>query len=131
MSKVPVQINQADCLVLPSYHDGWGAASSEALMMGIPVICSDTCGSSVVVKASGVGGVFLSNNIMSLAAILKKQYKIGKLSLNKRKKIFKWAKCLGAKAGAKYLNQILTSKDKNSIIEPWKKKFNEKKKFFV
>lgn len=47
MSKVPKSINQADCLVLPSHHDGWGAATSEALMTGTPVICSDNCGSSI------------------------------------------------------------------------------------
>jgi glycosyltransferase involved in cell wall biosynthesis len=127
MSKVPVQINQVDCLVLPSHHDGWGAATSEALMMGTPVICSDNCGSSIVVKTSKVGGVFSSNNILSLAAILKKQYKSGKLSVNERNKIAKWARCLGAMAGAKYLDLILTSRDKNFIIEPWKKKFYEKK----
>lgn len=127
MSKVPVQINRVDCLVLPSHHDGWGAAASEALMTGTPVICSDNCGSSIVVKASGVGGVFLSNNVKALATILKKQYNAGKLTINERKKIARWARCLGAMAGAKYLNLILTSKDKNLIIEPWKKKIYEKK----
>ena len=38
------------------------AVVSEALLIGIPVICSDTCGSSVIVKASGFGGIFPSNN---------------------------------------------------------------------
>ena len=58
MSKISEIINQVDCLSASSYHDGWGAVVSEALLIGIPVICSDTCGSSVIVKASGFGGIF-------------------------------------------------------------------------
>lgn len=47
---------RADVLVLPSWHDGWGAVVSEALMAGTPAIASDACGSAGVVRASGVGG---------------------------------------------------------------------------
>ena len=50
MSKIGNTIYQADNLVLPSSHDGWGAVTTEALMVGTPVICSDTCGSSLIVK---------------------------------------------------------------------------------
>lgn len=60
MSEIPAVMAQADCLVLPSRHDGWGAVVSEALMVGTPAICSDACGSSVVVQTSGCGGVFKS-----------------------------------------------------------------------
>lgn len=41
MHLIPKLIKQADCLVLPSQHDGWGAVVSEALMVGTPVICTD------------------------------------------------------------------------------------------
>ena len=127
MSKVPEMINQVDCLVLPSLHDGWGAVTSESLMTGTPVICSEACGSSIVVKASKVGGIFSSNNQKNLANILYKQYKAGKICDRERQKIARWAKCLGARSGAKYLDQILNNKDNNFINEPWKKKLNEKK----
>jgi len=120
MSKVPDVIFQADTLVLPSHHDGWGAVTSEALMVGTPVISSKFCGSSIVVKASGVGGIFLENNPESLSNILHKQYKAGKLSTNQRKKIARWARCLSAKSGAKYLDQILNNK--KPINAPWEKK---------
>ena len=69
MSKIPNIMNQADCLVLPSKHDGWGAVASEALMLGIPVICSSSCGASSIVKSSGFGGVFFSNNKNSLMVL--------------------------------------------------------------
>jgi hypothetical protein len=57
-TEVPRAMAQADCLVLPSIHDGWGAVASESLMVGTPVVCSDACGVAGVVQASGVGGVF-------------------------------------------------------------------------
>ena len=120
MSKIGNTIYQADNLVLPSSHDGWGAVTTEALMVGTPVICSDTCGSSLIVKASGVGGVFLSNNQKTLMDKLYKQYKIGILSLNKKQKIARWARCLNDESGAKYLNLILNRTDKNLINAPWK-----------
>ena len=120
MSKISKMIRQVDCLVLPSSHDGWGAVSSEALIAGTPVICSNACGSAVVVKASGVGGVFLSKNQKSLTNMLYNQYRIGKIFNKKRQKIAKWAKCLDANSGAKYLDLILNSNSKKLIKEPWK-----------
>jgi glycosyltransferase involved in cell wall biosynthesis len=33
--------NQADCVVVPSQYEGFGLALSEAIVRGIPVICSD------------------------------------------------------------------------------------------
>ena len=58
MSEVAKKMADADCLVLPSLHDGWGAVVSEALIAGTPGICSDACGSAGEVEASGVGCVF-------------------------------------------------------------------------
>ena len=83
MSKASKIIRQSDCLVLPSRFDGWGAVVSESLMVGTPVICSNNCGSSVVVKASGFGGVFSHNHKTEFVNVLRKQYKSGKLNLKK------------------------------------------------
>jgi glycosyltransferase involved in cell wall biosynthesis len=121
MPKIPEIISKTDCLVLPSIHDGWGAVTSEALMVGTPVICSNACGSSVAVKASKVGGVFISENLKSLTKILYKQYKIGKISITQRKIVSKWAKCLDANSGAKYLDLILNNTGNNLIEAPWRK----------
>jgi glycosyltransferase involved in cell wall biosynthesis len=120
MSKIPKMIRAADCLVLPSEHEGWGAVTSEALMVGIPVICSNACGSSIVVKASGVGGIFLCNNQKSLTRILIKQYKECTFYIKKKKRIIRWAKCLDANSGAKYLDSILNNTAKILINPPWK-----------
>ena len=88
-------------------------------MVGTPAVCSDACGSSVIVKASGVGGVFSVNHKNSFVNMLRKQYKQGKLNIKKRQKIAQWARCLGANAGAAYLDLIITN-PKHAIKNiPW------------
>ena len=121
IKKVPAVIHQADCLVLPSLHDGWGVVVQEALMVGTPAVCSDKCGSSTVVDASGVGSVFSTNNQQALINSLSNQYEKGLVSSKQRQKIMKWSRCLGANSGAKYLESILNFKNNkvNLIKLPW------------
>ena len=119
---VPAVLAQADCLVLPSVHDGWGAVASEALMVGTPVICSDACGVAGVVRKAGHGGVFPVENLNSLAALLDDQLAKGPIKAEIRKNISDWAKCLGADAGANYLHQILSFSQNqigNQPVAPW------------
>ena len=59
INKIPDVLSQVDCLVLPSRYDGWGAVVTESLMVGTPVICSNKCGSSIIVQASKVDMYFL------------------------------------------------------------------------
>lgn len=104
---VPAVMAQADCLVLPSVHDGWGAVASEALMVGTPVICSDACGAAGVVRASGVGGVFAVNDRAALRDRLSAQIGKGVVQQADRKRIAEWATCLGSDEGTRYLIDIL------------------------
>lgn len=101
------RIATSDCLVLPSRHDGWGAVVSEALMLGVPVVCSDHCGSSVAVEASGEGGVFRSGDVSELAGHLARMIQRGSQTPRDRASLAAWAQCLGADAGAGYLNSIV------------------------
>lgn len=107
LPEVPTVLAQADCLVLPSSHDGWGAVVSEALMAGTPVVCSDACGAAGVVLASGVGGVFRRDRHDELAALLNKQIQSGAIDRVGRERLAAWATALGADAGARYLLAIL------------------------
>jgi glycosyltransferase involved in cell wall biosynthesis len=119
-AEVPVVMAQADCLVLPSLHDGWGAVGSEALIVGTPVICSDTCGVAGVVHASAHGGVFPTDSRGALTALLRSQLAHGRTSVATRGKLATWATCLSAPAGAAYLQEIL-SNDGTSPVAPWLK----------
>ena len=91
-------------------------------MVGTPVICSDTCGSSEIVKASKFGYIFKNNNINDLALKLKKTITKGKVSKKKRELIKKWAKCLSSESGANYLIKILLYANNvgKRPLPPWK-----------
>lgn len=104
---IPGHMAAADCLVLPSRYDGWGAVVSEALMAGTPAICSDRCGAAGVVRASGRGGVFPAGDIDALAALLRRSIDGGRPTPAGRADLARWARCLGAEAGADYLAAIL------------------------
>ena len=122
IEEVSAVMAQADCLVLPSRYDGWGAVASEAMMVGTPVICSDTCGVAGVVKASVFGGVFRANDAMEFATMLAKQVELGAVPSVDRKHLALWANALGAKAGANYLNKIIDYTDNKGERPqlPWK-----------
>jgi glycosyltransferase involved in cell wall biosynthesis len=107
INSIANELINADCLVLPSRYDGWGAVITESLMVGTPVICSDGCGAAEVVKISNFGGVFKSGSINDLKKLLISSYKKGPLILSDRAKLGSWARCLGAAEGARYLDEII------------------------
>jgi glycosyltransferase involved in cell wall biosynthesis len=120
-TSVPEIVSKADCLVLPSRFDGWGAVVSEALMVGTPAVCSDNCGVSGVVQASGVGGVYTAGNVRALSTLLEKIIKQGPLTLGQRAALRSWAEVIGAKQGAEYLCAILLASSKAAPVPspPW------------
>lgn len=63
------EIEDADYLILPSRFDGWGAVVSEALSVGTRVICSDKCGSSVLIDKSN-GYVYNESDVNDLKEAL-------------------------------------------------------------
>lgn len=104
---VPRHMASADCLVLPSRYDGWGAVVSEALMAGTPAICSDKCGSADVVRHSRQGGVFPAGDREALTTLLGHVIDQGRQTVEERAHLAAWASTLGASAGADYLSRIL------------------------
>lgn len=118
---VPGEMAKADCLVLPSRYDGWGAVVSEALMVGTPAICCDRCGAAGVVRASGYGGVFRSGDLEDLTVKLQRMVSTGCLSAGERLALSEWAQCLGADAGARYLLDILDHAEgiQSRPMTPW------------
>lgn len=107
MTEVRQRMALADCLVLPSNHDGWGAVVSEALIAGTPAICSDACGVADVVRASGKGGVFPAGDRDALEALLYQVIKAGSPSEVARQELAAWSAALTGDAGAAYLLKLL------------------------
>jgi len=120
MDETVVQIAAADCLVLPSDHDGWGAVVSEALINGTPAVCSSECGSAGAVKASGFGAVFAAGDVGDLYRALSVILDHGPLDAPQREELAAWAQSLTAEAGARYLLEILNQDgDISAILAPW------------
>lgn len=107
IGEIPALMEQADCLVLPSRYDGWGAVVSEALMAGTPAICSDTVGAAGVVRASGNGAVFPAGDTQALAKCLGHVLSKGRHTAAERTRLAAWGRCLGAQEGSRYLDAIL------------------------
>lgn len=112
-------IANADCLILPSLHDGWGAVVSEALIEGTPAICSSSCGVAGVVSKSNYGGVFTYNDENEFVRILERQLNKGKVEINDRAILKNWSRCLTAEVGAKYLYDILFNNINTNFLPPW------------
>jgi glycosyltransferase involved in cell wall biosynthesis len=69
---VQTAIAAADCAVLPSRFDGWGALVNESLTAGTPVICTDRCGAAIVVADSALrGGVVDAGQRLPLSRAIK------------------------------------------------------------
>ena len=121
MSEVTDVVAKADCLVLPSSSEGWGAVISEALMAGTPVVCSDVCGAAGVARASGHGSIFRSGDLPGLVKALDASLRRGGLLSSQRHDLIAWSSCLGAEAGADYLLKILDYRlaGKPRPLPPW------------
>lgn len=119
MAEVQAHMARADCLVLPSRYDGWGAVVSEALMAGTPAICSDACGAAGVVLASNHGGVFPSGDAPGLGRLLAEAVAKGRQTSDERRRLAAWARCLGATAGAAYLDALLFPRTNVMPRAPW------------
>lgn len=118
-------ISGLDCLVLPSRHDGWGAVVSEALLAGVPAVCSDACGVAGVVECSGVGGVFRSGDAASLALQLDRIARQGPGLMDMRLRLAQWAReRISGAAGAAYLSEILRHMEAGTgpvPVAPWRR----------
>lgn len=90
-------------------------------MAGVPAICSDACGASVAVRASGYGGVFASLDQTGLIALLQHESQCGRPSLGDRQALSAWAACLGAETGADYLLKIFDHVEQRGArpAPPW------------
>ncbi len=114
-------IVQSDLLILPSRFDGWGAVVNEALMRGVPAICSSRCGSSVLLSAEWRGGVFAAGNARSLRTVMARMVSHGKPSPQYRRRIVEWSEHISGQSTAAYLVAVLDHVYNNAPrpVPPW------------
>jgi glycosyltransferase involved in cell wall biosynthesis len=100
-------LRRSDLLVLPSRFDGWGAVVNEALMSGVPVVCSDSCGARDLIGANWRGTVFRSNDAEALKLALAERISTGSPTTEQRERLIRWSQCITGAAGSEYLLQVL------------------------
>jgi glycosyltransferase involved in cell wall biosynthesis len=103
-------VETSDLLILPSRFDGWGVVINEALLRGVPVVCSDRCGGQDLLQESWRGETFISESVDDLRRILQRRIENGSPSLNERLRIRKWAaENTSGDIAAKYLLDVIAN----------------------
>lgn len=103
-----------DYLILPSLYDGWGAVINEALTQGTRVLCSKSCGASILLDGKERGEAFSQNETINV--IRKWCYK-GNLIETERKRIQCWAKMhISGDVAAGYFTKLLKGEH---VTAPW------------
>jgi glycosyltransferase involved in cell wall biosynthesis len=115
-----LEIARSDLLLLPSMHDGWGAVVNEALMEGVPVICSDRCGARDLLREPWRGEVFRAGSAASLRAVLRKWIPRRRTAAVANR-IQRWSGCIEGESLATYFWSILDCVFGNSgrPTPPW------------
>ena len=112
---------QSDLFILPSRWDGWGAVVNEALMRGVPVVCSSNCGSADLLKDPERGEVFLSGSVSALRDVLSKRIRTGKLNNETASRIRQWSTAIEGVTVAKYLLEVIDAANGHNPkpMPPW------------
>jgi len=113
----------ADVLILASRMDGYGAVVNEALMRGVPVICSSDCGARQAVAANPVrGSVFSSPE--SLRAALERRIRQGTRDARRTAAVRAQSECITPECGAAYFLEVMEHVYGNGArpVAPWLRK---------
>ncbi len=105
---VPSVMAKADLVVLPSRKDGWGAVVNESLMVGTPVVCSDACGATELMRHPWLGTVFHSGDVKGLAGALQEWAIQGRRTQAERQRIQTWSGCIEGARVAGYFAAIMS-----------------------
>jgi glycosyltransferase involved in cell wall biosynthesis len=111
-------LEYADLLAFPSAIDGWGAVVNEAVMAGVPVICSDWCGASSLIRPGWNGHVFRAGSADDLATVLRTWIGRGKLPPGQREAIRGWSHCIAGPAIARYVLDVAAFVDGGDNARP-------------
>jgi glycosyltransferase involved in cell wall biosynthesis len=111
-----------DVLVLPSRYDGWGVVVNEALLAGVPVVCSDRVGARVVIEKWGCGRLFPCEDVDALAKTLETIASDEQLRLDMRAASHRAAAFLAPVVAAQYMAAVFRSAGGRGgprPINPW------------
>ena len=100
-------LEHTDLLLLPSRYDGWGAVVNEALMCGVPVVCSDNCGASELLRETWRGSTFKMGSVEDLRIVLRRWMGRGKRTRESSARLREWSSAIEGAPLARYLVNII------------------------
>jgi glycosyltransferase involved in cell wall biosynthesis len=100
-------LRDADLLLLPSRKDGWGAVVNEALMSGVPVVCSDNSGAADLLREPWRGSIFKAGSVESLRGVLRGWIDGGRRTEPSSARIRAWSSVLEGPQVARYLVEVV------------------------
>ncbi len=113
------ELAKADLAVVPSRHDGWGAVVSEALLCGVPVICTDQCGAADLVRNPLRGAIVPANDPAAMGKAILHWYTVGALDGVNRNRRAEWAQSISGAAGAAHFNSVIAPEPEEGSIPIW------------
>lgn len=115
------RLETADLLVLPSRWDGWGLVVNEALAAGVPVISSDRCGASDLIREGANGYVFRGGDAADLRRKLSQFLGAGDRRGAMREEARRTGRAVSAESAATYLVECIKtmSGPKPKPRPPW------------
>jgi glycosyltransferase involved in cell wall biosynthesis len=115
------EIARSDLFILPSRFDGWGAVVNEALMCGVPVLCSSRCGAADLIQAPWLGEVFPADSVAGLRPVLARWIAQGKRTPEATERVRSWSDCITGASAAEYLLSVIrhVSGSGPRPVPPW------------
>lgn len=119
--KAQEKMAQYDLAIVPSRHDGWGVAVNEAILAGIPVICSDQVGAGTLVNKFACGLKFKSADHHALLEVLQQVEDDPELLNSFRKRAISSRELIEPKIAARYMLSVFESLPlgRAKIDSPW------------
>lgn len=102
-------LSHADLAVVPSRHESWSPVMNQALMRGIPVVCTDKCGSADLVADPLRGTIVPAGDPNALGQALEHWVTIGPLNVARRLNLAKWSKKITPETAAQRFCESLSA----------------------
>jgi len=113
-------MQEYDLLVLPSRYDGWGVVVNEAVLAGVPVVCSARVGAAAMIRKWGCGHVYEHGSARALADALGFAVADASALERMRQACRRLQPLLSPEAAGRYMYEVIDRKRLGAApLNPW------------